>query len=66
MFNFILIFLQWLVKRALESRAEREDENRNYALAEFDRHYKTPTDLQIESGLPRAKVTIQQVNVRIM
>lgn len=46
--------MQWLVKKALETREELAAQQRNSALHEFDKHGTTPADQEFHSNLPGA------------
>ncbi|XP_055328932.1 coiled-coil domain-containing protein 93-like [Paramacrobiotus metropolitanus] len=46
--DFVHIYpvVQWLVKRAIETREETGDTNRAYAIRQFDKHHTTPEDTE--------------------
>ncbi|GAB1608706.1 coiled-coil domain-containing protein 93-like isoform X1 [Argonauta hians] len=54
--DFIHIFpvVQWLVKRALETREEVGDTVRAYSIYQFSRDHKTPQDVEFDSTKPNA------------
>ncbi|RVE57765.1 hypothetical protein OJAV_G00202500 [Oryzias javanicus] len=64
--DFIHIFpvIQWLVKRAIETREEMGDQVRAFSIAEFQKTHKLPEDeefLQRKDKAVRAIVTVQEV-----
>jgi len=53
--------VQWLVKRALETREEMMVEQRNSALLEFDKFGITPVDASFEESLTQSTTTVRKV-----
>eukprot|EP00040_Diaphanoeca_grandis_P039020 m.257943 g.257943 ORF g.257943 m.257943 type:complete len:626 (-) comp35923_c0_seq1:543-2420(-) len=53
--------VQWLVKRALETREEMMVEQRNSALFEFNKFGITPDDATFEAALPTSTTTVRDV-----
>eukprot|EP00038_Savillea_parva_P010196 m.188551 g.188551 ORF g.188551 m.188551 type:complete len:623 (-) comp17477_c0_seq1:27-1895(-) len=53
--------VQWLVKKALETREELAAQQRNSALHEFDKHGCTPADQEFNSRLPSATEAVLTV-----
>ena len=60
--DFINIFpvIQWLVKKALETRAEREFFNRSYSLREFEKLTKNKNEISTVSNLVTKQNKIHQ------
>lgn len=50
--------VQWLVKKALETRDELQQQYRNRALFEFGKFGKTPEDITFEKSLPSASSAV--------
>uniref|UniRef100_A0A8C7YHK8 Coiled-coil domain-containing protein 93 n=1 Tax=Oryzias sinensis TaxID=183150 RepID=A0A8C7YHK8_9TELE len=64
--DFIHIFpvIQWLVKRAIETREEMGDQVRAFSIAEFQKTHKLPEDdefLQRKDKAVRAIINVQEV-----
>lgn len=61
--DFISIYpvVQWLVKKALESREEMQIQQRNRALFEFGKQGKTPTDTAKEIAAVASRATVVKV-----
>lgn len=61
--DFIHIYpvVQWLVKKAIETREERQQEIRNRAMHEFAKRGKTPLDKAFEDALPTAMASTDRV-----
>eukprot|EP00041_Stephanoeca_diplocostata_P021100 m.485309 g.485309 ORF g.485309 m.485309 type:complete len:618 (-) comp21733_c0_seq2:2285-4138(-) len=53
--------VQWLVKKALETRDELNAQQRNSALFEFDKFGCTPEDEAFNNALPKASSSVQHV-----
>jgi hypothetical protein len=53
--------VQWLVKKALETRGELAGQQRNSALHEFDKHGCTPADQEFNANLPGATASVLTV-----
>jgi len=48
-FKSIFPVIQWLVKRVIETREEMGDHIRAYSISQFDKHYKLPSDHDMQS-----------------
>ncbi|KAL8586393.1 Coiled-coil domain-containing protein 93 [Nucella lapillus] len=61
--DFIHIYpvVQWLVKRAIETREEMGDFIRAFSVSQFSRHYSTPEDIAFEAVKPKAIATVTSV-----
>ncbi|XP_077867381.1 coiled-coil domain-containing protein 93-like [Saccoglossus kowalevskii] len=48
--DFIHIYptVQWLVKKAIETREELGDYNRAFSVSQFNKHHSTPQDIEFE------------------
>ncbi|PIK53848.1 putative coiled-coil domain-containing protein [Apostichopus japonicus] len=54
--DFIHIYpvVQWLVKRAIETREEMGDQIRAFSVWQFNKHHQTPQDIEFESQKPNS------------
>ncbi|KAK7484910.1 hypothetical protein BaRGS_00023830 [Batillaria attramentaria] len=61
--DFIHIYpvVQWLVKRAIETREEMGDFIRAFSVSQFGKHYATPEDIAFEAVKPKATTTVKTV-----
>ncbi|PVD30507.1 hypothetical protein C0Q70_09774 [Pomacea canaliculata] len=61
--DFIHIYpvVQWLVKRAIETREEMGDFIRAFSVSQFSKHYSTPEDLAFEAVKSKAVTTVNSV-----
>ncbi|XP_071102764.1 coiled-coil domain-containing protein 93-like isoform X1 [Haliotis cracherodii] len=61
--DFIHIYpvVQWLVKRAIETREEMGDQIRMFSMSQFNKNYATPEDQAFEEVKPRALSTVGSV-----
>ncbi|XP_070210821.1 coiled-coil domain-containing protein 93-like isoform X2 [Littorina saxatilis] len=61
--DFIHIYpvVQWLVKRAIETREEMGDFIRAFSVSQFSKHYSTPEDVAFEAIKPKAVATVGAV-----
>ncbi|XP_037774701.1 coiled-coil domain-containing protein 93-like [Penaeus monodon] len=55
--------IQWLVKKALETREEFVDETRNFTNFLFHSYYSTPQQEKIKESWPTVSKTISEVQV---
>ncbi|XP_045598387.2 coiled-coil domain-containing protein 93 isoform X1 [Procambarus clarkii] len=53
--------IQWLVKKALETREEFGDETRNFSLLQFRHYYSTPREEKLKESLVKATQTLSAV-----
>ena len=62
--DFIHIYpvVQWLVKRAIETREEMGDYIRAYSVSQFDKSYKLPSDIAFEETKQQAVSTVTEVS----
>ncbi|XP_033127925.1 coiled-coil domain-containing protein 93-like [Anneissia japonica] len=58
--DFIHIFpvVQWLVKRAIETREEMGDQIRSFSVSQFNKIHKTPEDVEFADSKEKAMVTV--------
>ncbi|XP_067649707.1 coiled-coil domain-containing protein 93-like [Haliotis asinina] len=58
--DFIHIYpvVQWLVKRAIETREEMGDQIRMFSVSQFNKNYATPEDQAFEEVKPKALSTV--------
>lgn len=59
------MLLQWLVKKALETREEFGDETRQLSLLEYRRHVAYPQQERLLSSLPTATKALASIQVYI-
>lgn len=61
--DFIHIFpvVQWLVKRAMETRQEREDYIRAYSVSQFKKHHSLPQDVAFDENKEKSFATVDVV-----
>ncbi|XP_071803489.1 coiled-coil domain-containing protein 93-like [Asterias amurensis] len=61
--DFIHIYpvVQWLVKRAIETREEMGDLIRAFSISQFNKHHQTPEDVEFESRKDKSVGTISNV-----
>jgi DNA repair exonuclease SbcCD ATPase subunit len=61
--DFIHIYpvVQWLVKRAIETREEMGDYIRAYSISQFSKHYSLPEDIAFSEKKERAVDTVNTV-----
>ncbi|XP_041365709.1 coiled-coil domain-containing protein 93-like [Gigantopelta aegis] len=61
--DFIHIYpvVQWLVKRAIETREEMGDYIRSFAVSQFSKNHATPEDLVFEEQKPKAISSVSAV-----
>ncbi|GFR91723.1 coiled-coil domain-containing protein 93-like [Elysia marginata] len=61
--DFIHIFpvVQWLVKKAIETREEMGDYIRSYSISQFSKHHKMPEDEAFEALIHKAIDTVLNV-----
>jgi len=55
------VAVQWLVKKAIETREERQQEIRNRAMHEFAKRGQTPQDAAFADALPTAMLAADSV-----
>lgn len=53
--------VQWLVKKALETREEMQAQQRNSAMLEFDKFGTTPADAEFQEALPTSTEAVRVV-----
>ncbi|CAB4006178.1 Hypothetical predicted protein, partial [Paramuricea clavata] len=58
--DFIHIFpvVQWLVKKAIETREEMGDYIREFSVSQFNKNYSSPQDTEFDSRKDRCKTSI--------
>ena len=63
--DFIHIFpvIQWLVKRAIETREEFGDYIRSYSVSQYSKFHTTPDELEFESRKDNATGTMTGLKV---
>ena len=63
--DFIHIFpvIQWLVKRAIETREEFGDYIRSYSMSQYSKFHTTPDEIEFESRKDRAVGTVSELKV---
>jgi len=63
--DFIHIFpvIQWLVKRAIETREEFGDYIRSYSVSQYSKFHTTPDELEFESRKDKAVGTMTELKV---
>ena len=63
--DFIHIFpvIQWLVKRAIETREEFGDYIRSYSVSQYSKFHTTPDEIEFESHKDKAVETIAELMV---
>ncbi|KAG7163838.1 Coiled-coil domain-containing protein 93-like [Homarus americanus] len=54
--------IQWLVKKALETREEFGDETRNFSVLQFCHYYTTPQEEKLKESLAQATHTLSAVH----
>ncbi|XP_060076830.1 coiled-coil domain-containing protein 93-like [Ylistrum balloti] len=61
--DFIHIYpvVQWLVKKAIETREEMGDYTRAFSVSQFNKNHKTPEDLAFDSNKDKAVTTVAGV-----
>lgn len=61
--DFIHIFpvVQWLVKKAMETRQEREDYIRAYSVSQFKKHHSLPQDIAFDENKEKSFATVDGV-----
>ncbi|KAL5006597.1 hypothetical protein ScPMuIL_015403 [Solemya velum] len=61
--DFIHIFpvVQWLVKRAIETRQEMGDYIRSFSVSQFNKHHKSPEDEKFDALKEKATMTVSSV-----
>ncbi|KAK3108073.1 hypothetical protein FSP39_000687 [Pinctada imbricata] len=61
--DFIHIYpvVQWLVKRAIETREEMGDYIRAFSVSQFNKHHKTPEDVVFEELKEKATASVANV-----
>jgi CCDC93, coiled-coil domain len=62
--DFVHIYpvIQWLVKRAIETREETGDTNRAYGIRQFEQHYSMPEDVELEEAMLKTEESLQRLN----
>nr|XP_053630266.1 coiled-coil domain-containing protein 93-like isoform X3 [Cherax quadricarinatus]XP_053630267.1 coiled-coil domain-containing protein 93-like isoform X4 [Cherax quadricarinatus] len=55
--------IQWLVKKALETREEFGDETRNFSVFQFHHYYVTPQEEKLKESLVKATQTLSAVQL---
>ena len=63
--DFIHIFpvIQWLVKRAIETREEFGDYIRSYSVSQYSKFHTTPDEIEFESRKDKAVGTVSELKV---
>ena len=63
--DFIHIFpvIQWLVKRAIETREEFGDYIRSYSVSQYNKFHTTPDEVEFESRKDKAVATVAELKV---
>ena len=66
--DFIHIFpvIQWLVKRAIETREEFGDYIRSYSVSQYSKFHTTPDEVEFESRKDKAVLTVTELKVRLL
>ena len=66
--DFIHIFpvIQWLVKRAIETREEFGDYIRSYSVSQYNKFHTTPDEVEFESRKDKAVLTVTELKVRLL
>ena len=66
--DFIHIFpvIQWLVKRAIETREEFGDYIRSYSVSQYSKFHTTPDELEFESRKDKATGTMTELKVCVL
>ncbi|XP_072029875.1 coiled-coil domain-containing protein 93-like [Amphiura filiformis] len=61
--DFIHIYpvVQWLVKRAIETREEMGDQIRAFSVSQFNKHHQTPEDVEFEGRKDKSVGTVNEV-----
>ncbi|XP_071811815.1 coiled-coil domain-containing protein 93-like isoform X2 [Apostichopus japonicus] len=61
--DFIHIYpvVQWLVKRAIETREEMGDQIRAFSVWQFNKHHQTPQDIEFESQKPNSVSSVGKI-----
>lgn len=61
---YLIFHLQWLVKRAIETREVLGDKIRAYSVSQFNKKYHLPLDDQMKAKHPRSVEAINTCKVR--
>ena len=63
--DFIHIFpvIQWLVKRAIETREEFGDYIRSYSMSQYSKYHTTPDEVEFESRKEKTVETMIELKV---
>ena len=63
---YLIFHLQWLVKRAIETREVLGDKIRAYSISQFNKNYHLPLDDQMKAKHPRSVEAINTCKVRAL
>lgn len=64
-FIYFIFYLQWLVKRAIETREVLGDKIRAYSISQFNKKYHLPLDDEMKAKHPRSVEAINTCKVRV-